>query len=97
LAALAFLPACVLVVGAPRQRLQQLARVLEVAAPQHGRAFAGQAVGLVGVVRSSAMTTRLGGGMPLPSASGPSAGAVFLQWICGWTVGEEVSDMDFNR
>src|SRR5476649_2375108 len=37
----------VFMVGAPRQRLQQLARILEVAAPQHGRAFASQAIRLV--------------------------------------------------
>ena len=43
----AFLP-CAACVDAARHRLQQLARVLEIAAPEHRRAFAGEAIGGIG-------------------------------------------------
>src|SRR5471032_51320 len=64
-----------------------------MAVPSQARRYAWSAV-----VRSSAMTTRFGGGMPLSERQRAVCSAPFsLQWICGWAVFEEVSDMGFNR
>jgi hypothetical protein len=51
-------------VDAPRHGLQQLARILEITAPQQRRAFAARRKAASAVIRSSATTTRRGGGRP---------------------------------
>ena len=65
----------VLAVGAAHQGLQQLARILEVAAPQQGRALAGQAVGAVGAQR---VVGRLHAGGRGGATLGAPAGALRL-------------------